>query len=132
EIKNNSRFWLFFKDAISVLDRSHIHVVPAANDQAAYHNCKGYVSQNCLFACDFQFQFTYTLTGWEGSAMDAHIYQDALSKDLKIPEGRYFLVDAGFPHHLELMVPYHGICYHLAEWHCAQLKLQNKEELFNL
>ncbi|KIK19637.1 hypothetical protein PISMIDRAFT_79986, partial [Pisolithus microcarpus 441] len=40
EIRKNSRFWPFFKDAIGTLDGSHIHVAPAANDQVVYCNCK--------------------------------------------------------------------------------------------
>jgi len=44
------------------------------------------------------------------------------SKDLQIMEGKYFLADSGFPHHLNLLVPYQNVHYHLAEWHRAQLR----------
>ena len=44
---------------------------------------------NCLFACNFALKFIYTLTGWEGSAADALLWQDALQKDLFIPNGKY-------------------------------------------
>jgi hypothetical protein len=49
-------------------------------------------------------EFVYALTGWEGSASDAHVYEDALSKSLDIPEGKYYLADAGFPLCNELLV----------------------------
>ncbi|KIK19067.1 hypothetical protein PISMIDRAFT_108444, partial [Pisolithus microcarpus 441] len=35
-IRENSWFWLFFRDAISALDSSHIHAAPVANNHAAY------------------------------------------------------------------------------------------------
>ncbi|KIL55799.1 hypothetical protein M378DRAFT_90297 [Amanita muscaria Koide BX008] len=38
------------------------------------------------------------VTGWEGSAADARVYHDAIQSDLIIPEGCYYLADAGFPH----------------------------------
>jgi hypothetical protein len=42
-----------------------------------------------LAAVDFDLRFTYVLAGWEGSAHDSFVLQDALSRPsgLKIPEG---------------------------------------------
>ena len=37
----------------------------------------------------------YILAGWEGAAADGRVLADALSKDFVVPEGRYFLADAG-------------------------------------
>jgi len=121
-IHNNPQFWPYFKDAISALDGSHIHTAPPSSQWVVFQNRKGFLSQNCLFACDFNLLFTYTLTRWEGSATDARIYQDACSKDLHIPEGKFFLADSGFPHRWELLVPYRNVRYHLAEWRHAQLR----------
>jgi hypothetical protein len=123
KICKNPKFWLFFKDAISALDGSHIHATPPAPKQAAYHDRKGLVSQNCLFICDFDMNFTYALTGWEGLATDACIYKDACANGLHIPEGKYFLADAGYPLCHGLLIPYRsGIYYHLAEWGCASVR----------
>ena len=59
----------------------------------------------------------YGLTGWKGSASDAKVYSHAIHKSgLSIPDGWYYLMNAGFPHCMELLVPFHGTCYHLAEW----------------
>jgi hypothetical protein len=67
--------------------------------------------------------FTYALTGWEGLATDACIYKDACANGLHIPEGKYFLADAGYPLCHGLLIPYRsGICYHLAEWGCASVR----------
>ena len=46
------------------------------------------------------------LTGWEGSASDARIYNDATSTDLRIPAGKYLLTDAGYVQGMQLLVPY--------------------------
>jgi len=73
-IWNNPKFWPFFKDAIGTLNGSHIHSSPSASERASSWNCKGFVSQNCPFACNFFLKFVYALTGWEGSAPDAWIY----------------------------------------------------------
>ena len=58
----------------------------------------------------------HILTGWEGSAADAWVYHDAVNTDLVVPEGWYYLGDAGFPHCDQLLVPFWGVSYHLAEW----------------
>ena len=61
-------------------------------------------------------RFTYILSGWEGSAADGNVWDDARCTDLTVPEGKYFLADAGFPTCDALLVPYRGKQYHLREW----------------
>ena len=91
KIVNNYRFWpYYFKDVVGAIDGSHIPTSPPQHDRAVYCNWKGFVSQNCLFACNFGMRFTYVLTGWEGSATDAQIFQDACTSSLEIPAGKYF------------------------------------------
>jgi hypothetical protein len=128
----NPKLYPFFKFALGALDGSHIHAAPPLYLRPLCRNRKGFYSQNCLFGCTFDLMFSYVLTGWEGSASDARIFQDALTKGLSIPEGWYYLADAGFPHCLQLLVPYRGIRYHLAEWGRANLRPQNPKELYNL
>jgi hypothetical protein len=60
-------------------------------------------------------------SGWEGSAADARVYHDARTTDFTIPEGKYYLADAGFASCDELLVPYRNVRYHLAEWGRAAL-----------
>jgi hypothetical protein len=115
-IRNNTKFWPYFKNPLGALDGSHINCTPPASEQASHRNHKGFVSQNCLFGCSFDLGFVYALTGWEGSAADAQIYEDARSRDLHIPDGKYFLADARFPACPQLIIPYRGSQYHLAEW----------------
>jgi hypothetical protein len=124
QIRDNPKRWPYFQGAIGALDGSHIHAYPPSCDRQVYHNRKGFVSQNCLFACDFELNFTYTLTGWEGSATDARLWGEACDNGLKVPPGKYFLADAGFPSCQELLVPYRGVRYHLAEWGRASVRYE--------
>jgi len=115
-LSGNPKLWPFFKHALGAIDGSHIHFTAPSDLQPAYWNRKGFISQNCLFCCTFDLCFTYILSGWEESAANAWVYHDAITTDLVIPDGWYYLTDAGFPHCDQLLVPYWGVRYHLAEW----------------
>ncbi|XP_016490534.2 uncharacterized protein LOC107810288 [Nicotiana tabacum] len=71
-------------------------------------------------------------TGWEGTASDSRIVKEALNKQdpLRIPEGKYYIVDAGFMLRSGLITPYRGERYHLKEY--SRNPPQNSRELFNL
>ena len=116
EIQWNSKFFPYFKDALGAIDGSHIHFSPSAQTREIYHNWKGFISQNCSFACLFSLRFCYALTGWEGPATDAQLWDDAINSSFVVPEGKYYLADAGFPACDQLLLPYWGVHYHLAEW----------------
>ncbi|XP_059663464.1 uncharacterized protein LOC132309133 [Cornus florida] len=49
---------------------------------------------------------------------------------LKLPQGKYYLVDAGYPLKAGLITPYRGVRYHLKEW--SSHRPENPRELFNL
>ena len=83
-------------------------------------------------ACSFNMCFTYVLSGWDGSAADAHLYNDARFNDLRIPPNKFYLADAGFALTPELLIPYRAVRYHLDEWRRGGRKPESKEELFNL
>jgi hypothetical protein len=89
---------------------------------ARFRNRKGWISQNVLVACTFSLMFCYILSGWEGSANDGRIFEDARATTLRIPKGKYMLGDAGFPSCDALLVPYRGVRYHLKEWEQANLR----------
>jgi hypothetical protein len=61
-------------------------------------------------------RFLYILPGWEGSASDSHVYEDAHSLDFLVPPGKYYLADAGYGTCDALLIPYRGVTYHLKEW----------------
>ena len=62
------------------------------------------------------------LSGWDGSAADAAVYNDARQTDLTMPAGKFYLADKGFGACDSLLVPYHRVRYHLAEWGHAAVR----------
>ena len=120
-ITNDPRF-RFFHSCIGAVDGTHIHIFAAADNQPYMRNQKGSLSQNCLFVCDFDFFCTYALSGEDGSAADATLWNDAHTQDLRIPRNKYLLADAGFGTSDALLVPYRGVRYHLKERHQAHLR----------
>jgi hypothetical protein len=60
--------------------------------------------------------FTYVLAGWESSAHDGLVLNDALNKGFPIREGKFYLGDAGYGLKPYLLTPYRGVRYHLKEW----------------
>jgi hypothetical protein len=61
-------------------------------ETARWRNRKGELSQNVLAACNFNYEITYVISGWEGSAADARILENALSRPtgLKVPSGNSY------------------------------------------
>jgi hypothetical protein len=115
-IHSDAKLWPFFKDCLGALDGTHILCSPPTSELPAHRNQKGLITQNCLFACSFRFTFVYALTGWEGSATDALVYENTLSNGLLIPEGKYYLANAGYPLSTKL-IPYCGVRNYLSSEH---------------
>ncbi|XP_068638499.1 protein ALP1-like [Aristolochia californica] len=84
-----------------------------------------------MVACTFDMQFTYILTGWEGSAADSRVLKSALTRQdkLYVPEGKYYLVDAGYANLPGFLAPYRGTRYHLQEF--VNNTPTGERELFN-
>ncbi|XP_026408094.1 uncharacterized protein LOC113303285 [Papaver somniferum] len=70
EIRDNLRFYPYFKNCVGAIDGTHIPAMVSEEEQPLYRNRKGFISQNVLVACSFDLQFHYVLAGWEGSAHD--------------------------------------------------------------
>ncbi len=104
------------------MDGTHINCCPAAEARHLARNHKGGITQNTLACCSFNMRFQYILSGLDGCTADASIYNDACITDLQIPEGKYYLADAGFGIYDSLLVPYRGVRYHLAEWGHASVR----------
>ncbi|POW16697.1 hypothetical protein PSTT_01209 [Puccinia striiformis] len=101
-------------------------------EQPSYRNRKGVIAQNVLAVVNFDMEFLYVLAGWEGSAHDSRVIADAFTKHLSIPDGRYYLADAGYALQQGLITPFQGVRYHLKEQATCSLKPGNPKELFNL
>ncbi|XP_010473746.1 PREDICTED: uncharacterized protein LOC104753153 [Camelina sativa] len=89
KIKDSTWFYPYFKDCVGAIDGTHIPAMITGQDSSSYRNRKGQLSQNVLAACNFDLEFTYVLSGWEGSAHDAKVLNDALTRNtnkLIVPE----------------------------------------------
>ena len=60
--------------------------------------------------------FTYVLAGWQGSAHDGYVFHKSFDYRFSVPEGKYYLGDAGYPFTPYCLTPYRGVRYHLNEW----------------
>ncbi|XP_039135853.1 putative nuclease HARBI1 [Dioscorea cayenensis subsp. rotundata] len=120
------------EDCVGAIDGTHIRVKVSSAEAPKYRGRKDYPTQNVLAACTFDLKFTYVLPGWEGTTSDSRIIKNALSRPypLRILEGKYYLVDAGFMLRSGLITPYRGEQYHLKEY--SRNPPTNPRELFNL
>ena len=130
-ITDNAKFSPFFDDARGPLDGTQIGTSPPDDvRRGRFRNRKGFLSTNVQAAVDFEQQYIYMLTGWEGSASDSAIFNVARRSDLAIPVGKYFLADAGYPSCDALLVPYRGVRYHIREWGAAGERFELSVPLF--
>uniref|UniRef100_A0A2N9IW88 DDE Tnp4 domain-containing protein n=1 Tax=Fagus sylvatica TaxID=28930 RepID=A0A2N9IW88_FAGSY len=138
----------YFRHVLGAVLKLHKHVIKLPdsdtpleikNNGSSNGNAKeGFVVermeqvQNVLVAITFDIKFSYVLAGWEGSAHDSRVLNDALNwpRGLQIPEGRYYLGDAGYGVRKGVICPYRSIRYHLNEF--SDNPPRNSKELFNL
>ncbi|XP_040361961.1 uncharacterized protein LOC112164273 [Rosa chinensis] len=87
KIRESTRFYPYFKDCIGAIDGTHIPAMVKGPEISAYRNRYGKTSQNVLAATNFDLEFIYVLSGWEGSAHDSRVLNDALTRRnrLKLP-----------------------------------------------
>ncbi|XP_059627332.1 protein ALP1-like [Cornus florida] len=132
KILSNSRFYPYFKNCVGAIDGTHVRVRVPTEDAPRYRGRKNFPTTNVLAACSFDLRFTYVLPGWEGTASDSRVIKSAFERKdkLRIPKGKYYLVDGGYMLRGGLITPYRGVRYHLKEF--ASHRPENPRELFNL
>ncbi|XP_028100183.1 uncharacterized protein LOC114299606 [Camellia sinensis] len=91
------------------------------------------VSQNVLATCNFDMLFTFINSGWEGRAHDNAILVDSITRaDLQFshpPNGKYYLVDAGFTNMPGFLAQFRSQRYHLQKFRGH--RYVGPKELFN-
>ncbi|XP_022684247.1 putative nuclease HARBI1 [Setaria italica] len=132
KILGNHRWDPYFKDCIGAIDGTHVRASVPKDMELSFRGRKSYASQNVMAAVDFDLRFTYVLAGWEGTAHDALVLRDALEREngLRVPQGKFYLVDAGYGAKPGFLPPFRDVRYHLNEW--GNNPVQNEKELFNL
>ncbi|XP_040370456.1 uncharacterized protein LOC121051661 [Rosa chinensis] len=88
-----------------------------------------------MAVCNFDMQFTFACAGWEGTAHDTRIFLSSIRNDAlkfpKPPNGKYYLVDAGYPQMKGYLGPYRGgVRYHLPQFRYGGEPTGSKE-VFN-
>uniref|UniRef100_A0A803KZ00 Transposase n=2 Tax=Chenopodium quinoa TaxID=63459 RepID=A0A803KZ00_CHEQI len=124
--------WKCFQNCLGALDGTFIKVHVPNEDRGRYRTRKGNLAMNVLGVCTPNMEFVFVLPGWEGSAHDGRVLRDAISRPngLKVPQGCYFLVDAGYTNCDGFLAPYKGHRYHLKEW--GDQVPVSAEEYFNM
>ncbi|XVF86105.1 hypothetical protein PTKIN_Ptkin18bG0014400 [Pterospermum kingtungense] len=125
--------WRWFKGCLGALDGTHIKVHVKLTDIPRYRSRKGNIVTNVLGVCTPNIQFIYVLPGWEGSTADGRVLRDAITRrdGLKIPQGCYYLCDAGYTNGEGFLAPYRGQRYHLNEWRHGH-QPATPQEYFNM
>lgn len=106
----------YFRDALGAIDGTHVPHNCHPTEANRYRDSEGNLSMNVLVACDFDQRFVYMLSGAEGGAFDSQLWDWAMERTLRIPEGKYYLADAGFSSLRGCLTPYRDTNYHLADW----------------
>ncbi|GKB19616.1 putative reverse transcriptase domain-containing protein [Tanacetum coccineum] len=100
--------------AVGAFDGTLIHASVPSHKQNVYRaRGRGDCYQNVLAICDFNMIFTYIVAGWEGTAHDARILNEALDDPiyefLIPPSDKYYLCDAAYRHTRGFMAPYRNV-----------------------
>jgi hypothetical protein len=84
-----------------------------------------------MAVCDFDTRFTFVVAGWLGSVHDMRVFKDAIGKyGDRFPhprEGKFYLVDSGYPNQICYLAPYKGTKYHLPEFRQGPMPRGRKE-----
>ena len=131
-IRENKKFWSYFKNCVETLNEIHIHVYVSNELQQFYKNRKNIFIQNVLIVCDFNMRFIYLLIEWKKIVNDAKVIQNAKKRDFYVSSNKYYLIDVEYTNIDFTMILYRDVRYHLKKQIKANLKSQNKKKLFNL
>ena len=74
------KYYLFFKDCIGTVDRTHILAIVDKEEQIAFRSGRDgkTCTQNMLGVCNFHIRFTFVVAGWEGTTHDSKVLNQAI------------------------------------------------------
>ncbi|XP_059666658.1 uncharacterized protein LOC132312336 [Cornus florida] len=159
QIKNNPKFYPYFKNCIGAIDGTHIHAVVPVGQQIPFRDRKGDTTQNVMAVCSFDMKFIYILAGWEGSTNDSKILNECIQNEVsifhhhpkvrKLPfyiyafnikntlililniTGKFYLVDSGYANQPGFLAPFWGQRYHIQEYRRHTRRPRDREEVYN-
>ncbi|XP_050220164.1 uncharacterized protein LOC126670464 [Mercurialis annua] len=104
--------WKCFKNCLGALDGTYIKVRVPKGEKSIYRTRKNEIAMNVLGVCSQDMQFIYVLPGWEGSAHDGRILRNEITRrnGLRVPQGYYYLCDAGYTNCEDFLTPYRACC----------------------
>ncbi|GAV63127.1 LOW QUALITY PROTEIN: DDE_4 domain-containing protein, partial [Cephalotus follicularis] len=79
-IKFNEKYYPWFKDCVGAIDGTHVSTWIPAEKIVSFKGRKSTVTQNVLCACNFNMEFTFVYSGWEGTANDSRVFLDAVTR----------------------------------------------------
>ena len=68
------------QDCVGAIDGTHVHASVPPEIQGRFRSRKDGTTQNVLAAISFNLKFTYVLAGWEGSAHNSRVLNDAFTR----------------------------------------------------
>ncbi|KAL0010327.1 hypothetical protein SO802_005435 [Lithocarpus litseifolius] len=134
-MQSNNKYYPWFERSIGAIDGTHISARPPTERTQPHRSRKSTITTNVMCACDHDMKFTYVHSGWEGSAHDSKVFEEAI-KDPKHgfpwpPEGSYYLVDSGYPIGASFLSPHKATRYHAQEFRRSSRQPASGKELFN-
>ena len=77
------------QDCVGAIDGTYVRVSVPPEIQGRFRGRKDGTMQNVLAVISFDLKFTYVLAGWEGSAHDSRVLNDAFARprEFSIPDG---------------------------------------------
>ena len=77
------------QECVGAIDGTNVRASVPPEIQGIFRGHKDGTTQNVLAAISFDLKFTYVLAGWEGSAHDSRVLNDAFvrPRGFSIPEG---------------------------------------------
>ncbi|CAN1237180.1 Protein ALP1-like [Linum grandiflorum] len=123
-----------FANCVGAIDGVQIDACIPVDDQIPYRGRKATTTQNVMCVCFFDMLFTYVMAGWEGTANDARILlETASNNDNQFPmppQGKYYVVDSGYPNLPGFLAPYRHVTSHFQEIR-RRGGPRGRDELFN-
>ncbi|XP_048611373.1 protein ANTAGONIST OF LIKE HETEROCHROMATIN PROTEIN 1-like [Brassica napus] len=132
-LRNDDRYYRYFKDCIGALDGTHISVRPPSHNAEAYRGRKQEPTMNVLAICNFNMMFIYAYVGVPGRAHDTKVLTYCAKEEPNFPHppnGKYYLVDSGYPTRTGYLGPHRQVRYHLDHFNRGGPPT-NTRELFN-